>query len=79
VSLAPEMAAAPTVTTPCATTAVHPHIDPHQRVPALVKTSGTAGRPAGVRAGQDGAAAAPAHNCVQKVVYQWELDRQRRS
>ena len=78
VSLAPVLAAAPDAANPCATNVAHPHLDPNRRLPALVKTSGTAGRPADVLAGRDGAGGAPAHNCVQKVVYRWELDRERR-
>jgi hypothetical protein len=80
VSLAPVLAAAPTAATPCATmTAVHPHLDPHKRVPALVKTSGSAGQHTDVVGdGGEGAGHTPAHTCVQKVVDQWELDRHRR-
>jgi hypothetical protein len=73
VSSAPELAAAPIAAT-ARIAAVHPHVDPHRRLPASKAADASTGHVAG----RGCAVPRPARECVQKIVLRWERDHERR-
>ena len=71
VSSAPELAAAPIAAT-VRIAAVHPHLDPRRRPPAPKTADASSVRHLTC------AVPRPARECVQKIVWRWERDHERR-
>ena len=71
VSSAPELAAAPIAAT-SRIAAVHPHVDPHRRLPAPKAADASNMRHRAC------AVPRPARECVQQIVLRWEHDHEGR-